>query len=323
MIMQYNTLLYKRVLNTQILQSSLAYKKHNKIRLQTKVHYTLKGERMRLHYILSISSLLIFIFIIPKTYKKIQSVDTHQHVIIFDLMNVIIKENSAGFAKQIGYGKIASYTLTHWRHPGYRCLDMLDAMSNCEAQKPHITVTLKNKTMPRSLIELQEGKKTASQTKDEILQAITMLDAQKHFSSMKEKELMINIMNIILDPNATASMIEPIKSTINLAQKLKSAGYSIYIFANAPAELYTAIEKKYPDIINIFDGVVISSNIKTIKPDVAIFDHLFATHNLQPEYCILIDDLPETVIAAKQLGMQAFVHDKNLVGKLKKCGVKF
>jgi len=245
-----------------------------------------------------------------------------KQTVFFDLTNVVIKENQIGFAKKIGYGVLASYAVTHWKSPGYRCLDMLHAMSNHESQKPHITITLKNRTMPRCLVELQEGKKTALQAKDEILKTIEILDQEKHFNSTKEKMLMINIMNTILDPTITACMIEPIKSTIQLAQKLKSAGHSIYIFANAPNELYTTIQKKYPDIINLFDGVIISSEVKAVKPSVTIFNHALTTHNFTPHNCILIDDLQETVDAAQKIGMKAFVYDKNISKKLKQCGIK-
>lgn len=288
---------------------------------------------MRLHYSASISFLLIFmcthysadaLFQKPKqdTTTCISIDKQKKPVIIFDLMNVIIKENQAGFTKKIGYGNIASYMLTNWKHPGYRCLDMLDAMSKHETQKPHICITLRKRILPRCLVEFQEGKKTAQETKDEIIKTIELLDQEKHFNSTKEKVLMINIMNTILDPEITASMIEPIKSTIQLAQKLKSAGYPIYIFANAPTELYTTVQKKYPDIINMFDNVIVSSHIKTVKPSPATFNHLLTTHNLTANNCILIDDLQETVDTAQQLGMQAFVYDKNILSKLKTCGIK-
>jgi HAD superfamily hydrolase (TIGR01509 family) len=286
---------------------------------------------MRLHYFLNISLLLIIVCTSPyfaPSFAKSSgghgeaTKDRPKKVIIFDLMNVIIKENQAGFTKKIGYGNIASYMITHFKHPGYRCLDMLDAMSKHETQKPHIQLTLRKRTMPRCLVELQEGKKTALQIKDEILKTIELLDQEKHFNSAKEKALMIKIINTILDPEVTASMIEPIKSTIQLIQKLKSAGHNIYIFANAPSELYTAFKKKYPDIINLFDGIIISSEIKTVKPSLVIFNHLLTAHNLIPENCILIDDLQETVVAAQKLGLQAFVYDKNIANKIKRCGIK-
>jgi len=289
-----------------------------------KMFYTYKGEIMRFYYAACVSFLLIVMCAFSSLFSARTTTNKQKkQVIIFDLMNVIIKENQAGFTKKIGYGNIASYMITHFKHPGYRCLDMLDAMSKHETQKPHIHLTLRKRTMPRCLIEFQEGKKTAQQTKEEILKTIELLDQQKHFSGKKEKALMINIMNTILDPAVTASMIEPIKPTVQLIQKLKSAGHTLYIFANAPNELYTATQKKYPDIINLFDSTIISSETKTVKPSTTMFNHLLTTHNLIPENCILIDDLQETVDAAQQLGMQAFVHDKNIASKLKKCGVKY
>lgn len=275
---------------------------------------------MRLHYFFNI----LFLFITVYTLGKVSPVSVpKKQVILFDLMNVIIKENQSGFTKKIGYGSIASYMLTHFKHPGYRCLDMFDAMSKLETQKPHIHITLKKRIMPRCLIEFQEGKKTAQETKDEILKMIELLDQEKHFSSTKEKMLMIKIINIIFDPEITASMIEPIKQTIQLIQKLKKAGYTLYIFANAPDELYITVQKKYPDIINLFDGIIISSEVKNIKPSPAIFNHLLTVHNLIPHNCILIDDLQETVDTAKKFGMNAFVYDKHIIKKLKQSGITY
>jgi HAD superfamily hydrolase (TIGR01509 family) len=282
---------------------------------------------MKFFQYLYISCLFIFLCTKTRTLKEqnlINPIADKKHAIIFDLTNVIIKENQIGFAKKIGYGTLASYTITHWKSPGYRCLDMLAEMSKHESQKPHITITLQSRTMPRCLVELQEGKKTCAQTKTEIAQCIELLATKKFFSSTKEKTLMINIMNLVLDPETIASIIEPNKSTIQLVQKLKKAGYPIYLCANAPEELYATAHNKFPDIIQLFDGIVISSQVKTVKPDETIFNHLLSAHNLDPAHCILIDDLEESAATARKLGMQAIVFDKasHVTNKLKKCGIK-
>ncbi|HSC25344.1 MAG TPA: HAD-IA family hydrolase [Candidatus Babeliales bacterium] len=267
-----------------------------------------------------ISMLLLFIFIYTITQISHQA---KKYVILFDLTNVLIKENQVGFAKKIGYGTLASYTLTHWKNPGHRCLDMLAAISKHETQKPHISITLKDRIMPRCIVELQEGKKTCAETKGELTQSIAQLDTEKFFSSIKEKNLMTTIINLILDPETVASVIEPIKPMIQLAQKLKNAGHKIYIVGNAAEELYAIVKNTYPDILKHFDGAVISSHIKIIKPNIAVFNHLCTAYNLDPKDCILIDDLEETAAAARQLGMQTIVHDKisHVIKKLKKCGV--
>ena len=274
---------------------------------------------MRFYQYASLSFLLIFVYTTTFTPPP-----TCRHVIIFDLTNVLIKENQVGFAKKIGYGTLASYAITHWKNPGYRCLDMLAAMSMHETQKPHITVTLNNRTMPRCIVELQEGKKTCAETKTEIAQCIEHLNTNKFFGSPKEKTLMTNIMNLVLDPETVAVMIEPMKPTVQLIQKLKAAGHLVYLCGNAPGELYAAAKNKLPDIIKLFDGIVISSEIKTVKPDPTVFSHLTTTYNLDPANCIVIDALEETAAAARTLGMQAIVFNKisQVTKELKRCGVR-
>lgn len=247
-----------------------------------------------------------------------------KHTIIIDLTNVLFKENHNEFAKKIGYGTLASYAFTHWKSPGYRCLDMLAAISNEQSQKPHVTLTLKGRIMPKCIVELQEGTKNCSCVKAEVAQCIETLNKAKFFSSNKEKNLMLAIMNLILDPQFIASMMEPIKQTVQLTQKLKSAGHTIILFANAPGELFEPLQKKYPDIINLFDATIISSHVKKIKPEQNMFDHLFITHNLNPVDCIIIDDLEATVKAAEKLGMNGIVYDKisNVTKKLRKLGIE-
>ncbi len=243
--------------------------------------------------------------------------------IILDLINVLFKESYIGFAKKIGYGELTSYALTHWKNPGHRCLDMLHAMSKNTDQQPHIIISLNGRTMPRCIIELQEGKKTCAQAHDEIKNAIVILDQNKFFTSVKEKNLMCSIMKLMLDPTVIAHVTEPIKQMIALAQKLKQNGHSLYLCANIPHEFYAMLQNKYPSIINLFDGIVVSSEIKIAKPNKKIFEHLISTYNLDPQHCILIDNSQENSAAAQTLGIRSIVYEKQsaLTSFLKKCGV--
>src|SRR5579863_62061 len=221
--------------------------------------------------------------------------------IIFDLINVLFKENQIGFAQKIGYGTLLSYTATHWKNPGYRCLDMLNAMSADDTQKPHVTITLNGRIMPRCIVELQEGKKNCQETKNEIMEAIELLDKNKFFGSTKEKNLMISIMNLMLDPRIIQEVTEPIKPMITLAQKLKSAGHRLYLCANIPPEFYAVLEKNHPTIIALFDGKALSFHINQVKPNSALVEHLIATHNLDSRNCIAIDNLESSLNAYTQL----------------------
>src|SRR5438477_12401769 len=97
-----------------------------------------------------------------KSYVKDQLFvqNNQKPIIIFDLINVLFKESYTGFAQKIGYAKLANYAITHWKNPGHRCLDMLNAISNQETQKPSVTIQLSGRTMPHCIVELHAGKKT-------------------------------------------------------------------------------------------------------------------------------------------------------------------
>lgn len=244
-------------------------------------------------------------------------------VIVFDLINVLFKESYVGFAQKIGYATLANYALTHWKNPGYRCLDMLHTISTHETQKPHVCLTINGRTMPRCLVELQAGKQTCAQTKEEITHAIAHLDTTKFFSTTKEKNLMSSIMNLMLDPTIISQVTEPIKQTVALAQKLKTKGYDLYLCSNVPQEFYAALQKKYPDIIKLFNGVVVSAETKKVKPEKEMFEHLLTTYKLTPQQCILIDTMQQSIDVAKQLGMKGILYSKtsHLANELKKYGV--
>jgi putative hydrolase of the HAD superfamily len=58
------------------------------------------------------------------------------------------------------------------------------------------------------------------------------------------------------------------------------------------------------DIWKYFSGIVISSHVKSIKPEQAIFEYLVITYDLIPERTLFLDDLRTNVEAARRLGFQ-------------------
>lgn len=54
------------------------------------------------------------------------------------------------------------------------------------------------------------------------------------------------------------------------------------------------------------DGMVVSYQTHTCKPDPAIYLHLLRTYQLIPQECIFFDDREENTTAAKALGIPSF-----------------
>ena len=65
-----------------------------------------------------------------------------------------------------------------------------------------------------------------------------------------------------------------------------------------------------------FEGVVVSSDVKMIKPNPAVYEYILKKYDLKPEECLFIDDVEANVKAAEAVGIKGFVF-KNNYEKLK------
>lgn len=82
---------------------------------------------------------------------------------------------------------------------------------------------------------------------------------------------------------------QPINEDIvELAQKLKSKNYNIYVLSNMSKEVYEYF--KDIDFFKLCDGIVISGNENIKKPDEKIFKLLLERYHLKPDECLFIDD---------------------------------
>ena len=97
----------------------------------------------------------------------------------------------------------------------------------------------------------------------------------------------------------------PIAGAKEFCQRCREEGYNIYILSNACNHFYDYFPKNYD--IDFFDGVMVSSDVHLIKPDVRIYELLCSTYGLQPQECVFLDDRLENVEAAESVGMKGIV----------------
>lgn len=104
--------------------------------------------------------------------------------------------------------------------------------------------------------------------------------------------------------------IQPIPETNELAKVLKQKGYELYLLSNVSVR-YREFRGKITSI-PYFDGEFISADVLAIKPEREIYELFFKRFGLVPEECFFIDDNPDNIAAAKQLGMQGFRYQWNI-----------
>jgi putative hydrolase of the HAD superfamily len=94
--------------------------------------------------------------------------------------------------------------------------------------------------------------------------------------------------------------------TVELIRALRRRGISLYCLSNMPVDVYTHLKIQHT-FWDAFSGIVISGEVKMMKPEPEVFLHLLATFGIRAEDCVFIDDLAANVEAARQTGMQAIL----------------
>ncbi len=244
--------------------------------------------------------------------------------IIFDLDGVLFKENKPAFVKKVGFSDLARYTLRTWATPESICLDTLECISTQEIKKHETPLLHRGRSMPGCIVDWQLGDKNHIQVRQELAQHIDALAAKNHFKSEQDKELTKRILDITLNPEHLAEITAPILPMVQLAKQLKQKGYKLFLLSNLATEHYEVLKTKYPEIAELFEGIVISAHVKMFKPHKQIYHHILEAYRLDAQECIFIDNQKENVDAAQECGITGITH-KNInktKHELVKLGIK-
>lgn len=88
---------------------------------------------------------------------------------------------------------------------------------------------------------------------------------------------------------------------------MKQKGYRLFVLSNA-CDRFHHYFPRYFDL-SLFEGIIVSSDVKMLKPDREIYLYLLEKYKLVPEECLFIDDREENVLGAKECGLQGVVFD--------------
>jgi 2-haloacid dehalogenase len=96
----------------------------------------------------------------------------------------------------------------------------------------------------------------------------------------------------------------PIEGTVDLLSELRKTDLRLYALSNWSAETFPIARRQFP-FLGWFDGIVISGDVGSLKPDAEIFERLVARYAIDPATAVFIDDSPVNVEAARRLGFVA------------------
>lgn len=119
------------------------------------------------------------------------------------------------------------------------------------------------------------------------------------------------------------SMGAPVEGTVALSRRLRSSGYRTFALTNFSAETFPRAARRHA-FLTEFEGVLVSGREKLMKPDPAIYRLLCQRYGVEPSRAVFIDDSPQNVEGARQIGMHG-IHFRGvdpLLTALDELGVR-
>lgn len=104
------------------------------------------------------------------------------------------------------------------------------------------------------------------------------------------------------------SWAHPNRKTLAWAAQLKRAGLRVAVLSNMPSPVseYLAANCEW---LELFDHRIFSCSLGSAKPEARIYKRCLETLELGPEQILFLDDRPENVKAACELGIHSLVFD--------------
>jgi len=118
-------------------------------------------------------------------------------------------------------------------------------------------------------------------------------------------------------------MLTPICGTVEILERLKENKYRLYVLSNFHI---LAFNKVFNDnsFFQHFVGMIISSKVKLLKPELEIYNELISRYRIKAEESIFIDDTAENLKGAEKAGLRTilFRSPEELVWELRVLKVK-
>lgn len=109
--------------------------------------------------------------------------------------------------------------------------------------------------------------------------------------------------------------LSPIYGIEELLIDLKQKGYKLYFISNLTKE-FANTYPQYEHVKNImdyFDGGVLSGSIHLVKPDKRIYEYLLNKYLIDPDEAIYIDDNIDNIKAGREIGLESYLFDGSVI----------
>ncbi len=233
--------------------------------------------------------------------------NSSKKVIIFDLDGVLCTTNQLRAFQEVGIKTIWQYMVEHLKSPSSKLL--FDALKDAPAVTAFDVYNEGNR-LPQCIVDWQVAAQDLHDIQDTMVAHILASNL-----TISEKNLHVQTILMMTTPAKFVATRQSIPDGIILARMLKKLGYKLYILSNWDPASFPLFMSQFPDIFtydeqNLFDGIMISGQQRTLKPNKGFFEACLKKFNIAPSQAIFIDDTIENIQGAQAVGISS-IHCKN------------
>jgi methionine salvage enolase-phosphatase E1 len=265
--------------------------------------------KIRLH---ALHILLILIFYNPFTIAATSPKD-----FIFDFGGVLVLTDTLASFKQIGMINVAACSFRlkispfrvdqHIKKVLFEVLTTIGKAHNLNTTDTyHRAYDEKGNELPFLMCAWLQGFLSSSEIKTLVEREINL--HPEWFSCRTEQRIIQNTVRLIFTPQLFTDSRKISSTGLAFIKRCKREGHKVYGLSNWDTESFVLLKKKFPQLFDLFDGIIISGQVHANKPHQAIYQTLLERYQLQAENCWFIDDQEENVAAAQKLGINAVLH---------------
>ena len=251
---------------------------------------------------------LVIAFIFTVSIQASQS-----KAIVLDLGGIFFDYSRLAHAQNLGLGKICAYAVLDRKNPAKLQNPIFEVVKSANyILNPPLKIARSTKGVeyPPLLTAYQAGRISSHEALFKAMEAFKTMNTEGYFVSEREAELVRLGIEIMFTPEEALRTYYSLEKGIKLLQELASLKdengerkYLLIGLSNWDKESFPLVRDRFEKDFALFDDIIISGHMGTIKPNREIFELALAKHNLVPDECIFIDDQIENIEAAQEVGI--------------------
>jgi len=248
----------------------------------------------------------LFLAELPVTNIASQSVEQADAplTVVFDLGGVLIDTDARVCARELGLANLIRYKLFSGKPEKIKDI-LYTVLNECAPDCPQNSQACDPNgcPIPGLMCSWMTGQRCCKSLKKQVCSQIAR--NADWFDSGLEQRLVRRTARLMFDPVRFAHAQKVVTDALPLVRRCKQRGHRLVVLSNWDRESFGILRKRFANLFDLFDEIIVSGEVGSMKPEPEIFSHV--TKKIPASACVFIDNQQENLDTAAKLGFHTIL----------------